>query len=186
MALDRARSLASTGQHRRGSAVWCVRRETLRGRFDAAVPLASLARQLAAGGRLVLHAVPWILGGERSRRRPAAARLVLQRQHHAGVRQSEMVTSRDHTAVSVFVLGVRSCSQCGLDTIRFGSASRPLGPIYKMSCDNLMIILRKCQSYTIDLRRTSNLQNIPRRTQAFSRVRFTWKIVRSYEIVFVN
>ena len=182
MALDRARSLASTGQHRRGSAVWCVRRETVRGRFDAAVPLASLARQLAAGGRLVLHAVPWILGGERSRRRPAAARLVLQRQHHAGVRQSEMVTSRDHTAVSVFVLGVRSCSR--YHTFRLGFEA--MGPIYKMSCDNLMIILRKCQSYTIDLRPTSNLQNIPRRTQAFSRVRFTWKIVRSYEIVFVN
>jgi len=31
----------------------------------------------------------------------------------------------------------------------------------------------------IDLRRTSNLQNIQQRMQGFSRVRFTWKIVTS-------
>jgi len=54
---------------------------------------------------------------------------------------------------------------------------------------DLQNILR--QSYdnakvTIDLRRTSDLQNILRVTQGFSRILFTCKIVRSSEIVFVN
>ena len=39
---------------------------------------------------------------------------------------------------------------------------------------------------TINLRRTSNLQNILRRAQGFSQVRFTWKVVRSSETVFAN
>ena len=39
---------------------------------------------------------------------------------------------------------------------------------------------------TIDLQRMSNLQNILQRTQSFSFVWFTRKIVRSSEIVFVN
>ena len=38
---------------------------------------------------------------------------------------------------------------------------------------------------TIDLRRTSNLRNILRRTRYFSLARFTCKTVRSSEIVFV-
>jgi len=43
-----------------------------------------------------------------------------------------------------------------------------MGPIYKMSYDSLMIILRKWQIVTIELRRASNLQNILRRAQGFS------------------
>jgi len=39
---------------------------------------------------------------------------------------------------------------------------------------------------TVDLRRTSNLQNILRRTRGFSWVGFTCKIVRASEIVFEN
>jgi len=54
----------------------------------------------------------------------------------------------------------------------------PRGLIYKISYDNVKV--------TIDLRRTSNLQNILQRAQDFSWVQFTCKIVRSFEIVFVN
>jgi len=63
------------------------------------------------------------------------------------------------------------------------------GEIFHVQGPDLQNILR--QSYdnakvTIDLRRTSNLQNILRRTQGFSYVQFTCKIVRSSKIVFVN
>ena len=59
------------------------------------------------------------------------------------------------------------------------------GTTHKISFDYLTIILNNAR-VTIDLRQTSNLQNIPWRMQGFSRVRFTWKIVRLSEIVFVN
>jgi len=39
---------------------------------------------------------------------------------------------------------------------------------------------------TIDLRRTSNLQNVLRSTQGFSWIRFTCEIVRLSVTVFVN
>jgi len=53
-----------------------------------------------------------------------------------------------------------------------------LTTILRLSYDNAKV--------TIDLRRTSNLQNILRRTQGFSYVQFTCKIVRSSKIMFVN
>ena len=60
---------------------------------------------------------------------------------------------------------------------------KTLGPdlqnILRQSYDNARV--------TIDLRRTSNSPpDIPRRMQGFSRVRLTWKIVRSCATVFVN
>jgi len=58
----------------------------------------------------------------------------------------------------------------------------PRGPdlrnILRLSYDNAKV--------TIDLRRTSNLQNILRRPQGFSYVRFTCKVVRSSATVFAN
>ena len=59
-------------------------------------------------------------------------------------------------------------------------------PIYKLSHDNLTRLSDDNARDTIDLRRTSNLQNILRRAQSFSEVGFTRKIVRSSETVFVN
>ena len=53
-----------------------------------------------------------------------------------------------------------------------------LTTILRLSYDNAKV--------TIDLRRTSNLQNILRRAQGFSYVRFTCKVVRSSETVFAN
>jgi len=53
-----------------------------------------------------------------------------------------------------------------------------LATILRLSYDNAKV--------TIDLRRTSNLQNIQRRAQGFSSVRFTRKVVRSSETVFAN
>ena len=53
-----------------------------------------------------------------------------------------------------------------------------LTTILRLSYDNAKV--------TIDLRQTSNLQNILRRTQGFSYVQLTCKIVRSSKIVFVN
>ena len=50
--------------------------------------------------------------------------------------------------------------------------------ILRLSYDNAKV--------TIDLRLTSKVQNILRRTQGFSYVQFTCKIVRSSKIVFVN
>jgi len=50
--------------------------------------------------------------------------------------------------------------------------------ILRLSYDNAKVM--------IDLRRTSSLQNILRREQGFSHVRFTCKIVRSSETVFAN
>ena len=59
-----------------------------------------------------------------------------------------------------------------------GFVSRVCGLIYKISYDNA--------SVTINLRWTSNWQNIPWRTQDSSQLWFTWKIVASSEILFVN
>ena len=53
-----------------------------------------------------------------------------------------------------------------------------LTTILRLSYDNGKV--------TIDLRRTSNLQNILRRAQGFSWVRFTCKVARSSETVFAN
>jgi len=53
-----------------------------------------------------------------------------------------------------------------------------LTTILRLSYDNAKV--------TIDLRRSSNLRNILRRTQGFSYVQFTCKIVRSSKIVCVN
>ena len=53
-----------------------------------------------------------------------------------------------------------------------------LTTILRLSYDNAKV--------TIDLRRTSNLQNIIRRAQGYSWVRFTCKVVRSCETVFAN
>jgi len=53
-----------------------------------------------------------------------------------------------------------------------------LTTILRLSYDNAKV--------TIDLPRTSNLRNILRKTQGFSYVQFTCKIVRSSKIVFVN
>jgi len=57
-----------------------------------------------------------------------------------------------------------------------------LGPdlqnILRQSYDNAKV--------TIDVRQTSHSQNIQRRTQGFSQVQFTCKIVKSSEIVFVH
>jgi len=53
-----------------------------------------------------------------------------------------------------------------------------LTTILRLSYDNAKV--------TIDLRRTSNLQNVLRRTQGFSEARFTCKVVRSSETVFAN
>ena len=53
-----------------------------------------------------------------------------------------------------------------------------LTTISRLSYDNAKV--------TIDLRWTSKVQNILRRTQGFSYVQFTCKIVRSSKIVFVN
>ena len=58
--------------------------------------------------------------------------------------------------------------------------TRYLTTIIRLSYNNAKV--------TIDLRRTSNLQNILRRTQGFgfSSIRFTCKIVRSSETVFIK
>ena len=53
-----------------------------------------------------------------------------------------------------------------------------LATILRLSYDNAKV--------TIDLQQTSKLQNILWRTQDFSRMQFTCKIVRSSEIVFLN
>ena len=53
-----------------------------------------------------------------------------------------------------------------------------LTTILRLSYDNAKV--------TIDLRRTSNLQNVLRRTQGFSEARFNCKVVRSSETVFAN
>jgi len=53
-----------------------------------------------------------------------------------------------------------------------------LTTILRLSYDNAKV--------TIDLRQASNLQNILQRTRGFSWVRFTRKIERSSEILFVN
>jgi len=53
-----------------------------------------------------------------------------------------------------------------------------LTTILRLSYDNAKV--------TIDLRRTSNLQNVLRRTLGFSEARFTRKVVRSSETVFAN
>ena len=53
-----------------------------------------------------------------------------------------------------------------------------LTTILRLSYDNAKV--------TIDLRRTSNLQNVLRRTQGFSEARFACKVVGSSETVFAN
>jgi len=53
-----------------------------------------------------------------------------------------------------------------------------LTAILRLSYDNAKV--------TIDLRRTSNLQNVLRRTRRFSEARFTCNVVRSCETVFAN
>ena len=67
--------------------------------------------------------------------------------------------------VCVFVLVKKEIEDLGPD----------LQNILRLSYDNAKV--------TIDLRRTSYLQNIPRRAQGFSLVRFTCKVVRSSETV---
>ena len=60
------------------------------------------------------------------------------------------------------------------DVVRHAKCKHALrGPIYKISYDYLTIMPQ------IDLRRTSNLQNILQRTQGFSWVRLTCRVVRS-------
>jgi len=71
----------------------------------------------------------------------------------------------------------------GLEAKRF--AGQPICRPRAGFTKYLTIILRLSYDngkVSIDLRRTSNIQNIPRRTQGFSRVRFAWKIVRSSEV----
>jgi len=53
-----------------------------------------------------------------------------------------------------------------------------LTTIFRLSYGNAKV--------TIDLRRTSNLQNILRRAQGFFQVRFNLQVVRSSETVFAN
>ena len=60
------------------------------------------------------------------------------------------------------------------------------GPIYTQYLTTILRLSYDNAKVTIDLRRTSNLQDISRRTQGFSCVRFTCKVVRSSERVFVN
>ena len=81
---------------------------------------------------------------------------------------------------------IYSCLQC-FDAVGWmeGRASaggarftKYLTTILRLSYDNAKV--------TIDLRRTSNLQNVLRRTEGFSEARFTCKVVRSSETVFAN
>jgi len=55
--------------------------------------------------------------------------------------------------------------------------------ILRQSYDHLTIMPKLRSTYD---RRTSNLQNILRRVQGFSEVRFTCVVVRSSEMVFAN
>ena len=137
------------------------------------VSIHGVSRRQSVSQSVALASLPW--------RRAAAARSsaistqILLRFSSRGLSSPATDVRRDQT----FEIATRRS--------RVRPKPRPIlwGPIYKISYDNLMIILRWCQSYG-RLATDVNLQNISRRTLGFSRERFTWKIVRLSEIAFVN
>ena len=66
------------------------------------------------------------------------------------------------------------------------SSSVVLGPDLQKYLATILRLSYDNAKATIDLRRTSHLQNVLRRTQGFSEARFTFKVVRSSETVFAN
>jgi len=92
-----------------------------------------------------------------------------------GMRPTLYISSTSHLTVHLSFSGLRGPARPYSLGTRF---TKYLMTVLQLSYDNAKV--------TIELRRTSNLQNILRRTQGFSWVRFTCKIVRSSEIVFVN
>ena len=104
--------------------------------------------------------------------------------------RTEMLNSRDQTglettiSVSILVWMVLSQSR-SLGHKRFGSVSRP-GTRFTKYLTIILWLFYDNSKATIDSPWTSNWRNISRRTQGFSRGRFTWKIVRSTGTVFVN
>jgi len=92
--------------------------------------------------------------------------------------QAAVVISPSTCDTSQWVINFKRLRQ-----LRSGCASgarftKYLTTILQLSYDNAKV--------TIDLRRTSNLQNVLRRTRGFSEARFTCKVVRSSETVFAN
>jgi len=65
-------------------------------------------------------------------------------------------------------------------------SARTRGPRFTKYLTTILQLSYDNDNVTIDLRRTSKVQNILRRTQGFSYVRFTCEIVGLSETVFVN
>ena len=108
---------------------------------------------------------------------------ILTQQRHVAMRP--LATVNVVTLVEEIMLLINWCSAYSLSTMPFNrsfiSGARftdYLTTILRLSYDNSKV--------TVDLRQTSNLQNILRRTRGFSWVRVTCRIVRSSELVFVN
>ena len=89
-----------------------------------------------------------------------------------------LVSSYIHRCFITFVTSLRFVNLPWSLDVTWARFTKYLTTILRLCYDNARV--------TIDLRRTSDLQNIPRRMQGFSRVRFTWKIVTSSATVFAN